>query len=251
MPSLGNSQYEFVLVIPVRNEARVLERSVREVHRVCQAWAPRPWRIIVADNGSTDGTGSMAQRLAASLDGVTVMRSSVPGKGRAIREAWQSFPARRYAFTDVDLSADLTTGLPRLVASLDRGADIACGARTIAGSTTDRPFSRRFISAGYQWVARLITGTRLHDLPCGFKAVNQRVVHELLTEVKDNGWFFDSELLLVAEAKWYRIIEVPIAWREWRYPHRHKALPVASIASRYLRGLWRIRRDVRRFKEGA
>lgn len=231
-----------ILVLPVYNEALILERSVRTVHALLTKIFPAPWRLIIAENGSTDGTAAIAERLAAELPNVVVLQTTAASKGEAIRFAWQSLQAERYFFSDVDLSVDLSTALPAMLASFAQGADVVTGARSLKNSVVHRPAYRRFVSWGYAQIAHLITGTRLHDLPCGCKGVTRRVIDELLSQIRSNSWFFDSELLLLAEAKGYKIAEVPVHWTEYRYPERRRSISIPRIARQYVAALWQIRR---------
>lgn len=230
-----------VMVLPVKDEALILERSVRAVVAVCAASLPQPWLIIIADNGSTDATPVIAARLAAELPTVRVQSSPVSGKGRAIRAAWESVEADYYFFTDVDLSVDLEQALPRALAALEQGSGIVAGARCLDGARVKRPLLRRIFSLGYGWVAYLITGTRLHDLACGFKGVRASVLSRMLPRVLDQSWFFDSELLLVAEAASVPILELPVSWTEYRYPERSRRVRLLRTSWQYIQGLQRYR----------
>lgn len=230
-----------VLVFPVRNEAAVLERSVRSAVAVLDRAAPNAWQLIIASNNSTDQTNAIGERLSRENPRVVLRTSDVPGKGQAIRDAWQSTTADTYAFSDVDLSVDLGEALPRMMNAINNGAHIATGSRVLPTSYVERPALRRFISKGYRLIARVITGTRLSDLPCGCKMIAPSVVRDLVPAVKNGTWFFDSELLLRAERIGLRITEVPVHWVEQRYPERARAIPIARVSAQYLEALLRFR----------
>lgn len=241
MPLLERKKYAAVLVFPVRNEALILERSIRLVHTVALEFLPSPWLIVISVNNSMDETLPIAKRLADELPNVVVRASSEPGKGRAIREAWESVTADYYFFSDIDLSVDLNDALPKMFKALYGGTDIVTGSRAIDGSVVKRPFYRKFFSVGYRWLARLMIGTRLTDLPCGCKGVTRRVVQELIPQVQNNEWFFDSELLLLGERLGFHIKEVPVHWVEYRYKARRLSIPLLKTMRQYLEALFRMR----------
>ncbi len=234
---------KLALVVPVRNEATVLEASVGSMVTVLQSLPIASWQLVIASNNSTDDTNVIGEQLSRERAGVVLRTSLSPGKGRAIREAWQSIEADVYAFTDVDLSVDLSEALPHMIQAIETGSDLAVGSRALPDSRTDRPLSRRLISRGYKFVARLLTGTKLTDLPCGCKMVSARVVDELVPQVEDNAWFFDSELLLRAERASYVITEVPVRWVEQRYRQRQRSIPIVRVSAQYLRALLQVRRS--------
>ena len=242
MVSQTSSPLAAVLVLPVRNEAAILERSVRAVVAACHNVLPEPWEVIIAENGSTDQTLELAIALARELPNVRVLSSLEAGKGRAVCAAWQSVEAEYYLFTDIDLSVDLRDALPRFMEAFRSGDEVVVGDRTLPDSMTNRPGYRRFLSFGYACLARLLTKTKMHDLPCGLKAIRRHQLLALLPLVHDRGWFFDSELLLVAEARHCRIVEIPVRWTEYQYPERIRRLPLAKTSYQYFRALWRVRR---------
>lgn len=242
--SLSNStreRYQFVFVLPVKNEAAVIERTVRVAYQVCTRHAPTPWRLVVADNGSTDDTADVVTHLADNLPNLIIQSTSVSGKGYALKRAWESVSAVWYGFTDADLSVDLETALPRAFALLSAGADVAAGSRATLGAEVNRPIYRRLVSATYRIIARLVTGTKLHDLPCGFKIVNERIVREIVPLVQNDSWFFDSELMLRSEAAGDSIVEFPVHWEEYRYPERYRRLPLLRTSFQFLRALFAFR----------
>jgi len=201
-------------VIPVLNEENSLERCVTTLSAFLSASFPYPWRITVVDNGSTDRTWEIAQKLAESADTVHAIRLDRPGKGAAVRTAWLSSPADILAYMDVDLSTGLSAILP-LVASLASGhSDISVGTRLSSGSRIRRSVKREVISRAWHWFLRRTVGLNSTDTTCGFKAVWAESVRPLLEKVNDDGWFFDTELILLAEYHGLRVTEVPVDWVE-------------------------------------
>lgn len=200
------------VVVPVYNEEATLEPSVRRLHDFLTTTFPFDWRIVIADNGSVDATRDVAARLAAELAGVELLVVGSKGRGRALREAWTASTADVVAYTDVDLSTGLTGLLP-LVAPLVSGhSDVAIGSRLSEGSVVARGPKRELISRLYNALLRVVFAVRFRDAQCGFKAVRTDIAHRLVPAVADNGWFFDTELLLLAEHNGLRIHEVPVDW---------------------------------------
>ena len=232
---------QLLIAIPAYNEAALLARNVERLLAFCQEqlqdWQ---WQIVIVDNGSTDATGAIADSLARRFPAVSVRRVALPGKGRAIRAGWLAATADVYCFMDADLATELEA-LPRLLASLGT-AELAIGSRAHLESVVRRRFTRRYCSAGYRLLARVLVQTRLQDLPCGFKAITHRACQVLLPMVEDNGWFFDSELVLLAERRGYQIAQIPVRWSEPRSASGRHRLNIFSVSVQYARQLWRMRR---------
>ena len=203
------------LVIPVLNEAHVLAKSVDQVRAFLAANFPWQWRVVVVDNGSTDGTDRVAKELvAAHPDQVEFVQLPERGRGRALRRAWTQSNAEVVAYTDVDLSTELEA-LPVLVrAILEEGYDLGTGSRLLPASKTTRSFKREAISRAYNLIVRSVLFTTFSDAQCGFKAVSRKVVQDIVPEIVDESWFFDTELLVLAEKRGYRLKDHPVRWIE-------------------------------------
>lgn len=224
------------IVIPVYNEAKVLVRSVTTLRDYLAGHFPFSWRITIADNASTDDTWRIATGLALTLDGVRAIHLDQKGRGRALRTAWHGNDAAIVAYMDVDLSTGLDALLP-LVAPLVSGhSDVAIGSRLAAGSTVARGPQREFISRTYNSILRTVFGNGFRDAQCGFKAVRTEVADVLVPLVRDNEWFFDTELLLLAERNGLRVHEVPVTWIDDPDSRVH----VASTARDDLKGVARL-----------
>ncbi|OLT05779.1 sugar translocase [Pseudonocardia sp. CNS-004] len=200
------------IVVPVLNEEGDLEPSVRRLHEHLSGQFPYPFRITIADNASTDATPRIATRLAAELPGVTAVRLAGKGRGRALRAAWSASDAQVLAYCDVDLSTDLAALLPLVAPLISGHSDLAIGTRLARGSRVVRGAKREFISRSYNLLLRGTLGTGFSDAQCGFKAIRADVAQRLLPLVEDTGWFFDTELLVLAERSGLRIHEVPVDW---------------------------------------
>ena len=200
------------IVVPVYNEEAALALSVRRLHRFLTAEFPFAWRIVIADNASTDSTPAVARDLAAALPSVRAMRLARKGRGRALRAAWAASEARVVCYMDVDLSTDLRALLPLVAPLISGHSDLAIGTRLAHSARVVRGPTRELISRSYNRLLRMTLRARFSDAQCGFKAVRADLLPSLLPEVKDESWFFDTELLVRAQRRGLRIHEVPVDW---------------------------------------
>lgn len=226
------------LVIPVYNEQHVLAASVRRVHAYLGENFPYPFQITIADNASTDGTLLEAHRLTTELAGVQVMHLEAKGRGRALRAAWLGSAAPVLAYLDVDLSTDLAAIGPLLAPLISGHSDLAIGSRLASGANVVRGPQREFISRSYNRLLRTLLGVSFTDAQCGFKAIRADVAAELVPLVEDNTWFFDTELLVLAQRAGLRIHEVPVDW----FDDPDSRVDVVGTATDDLRGVWRLRK---------
>ena len=200
------------IVVPVFNEEAALSRSIRRLHDFLSASFPFTWRIVIADNASSDATPAIARALGRELRGVAHLRLEEKGRGRALRAAWAASRAQVVAYMDVDLSTDLRALLPLVAPLLSGHSDVAIGTRLAPGARVVRGPKRELISRSYNVILRTALRARFSDAQCGFKAVRREALPGLLDAVRDNGWFFDTELLVLAQRRGLRIHEVPVDW---------------------------------------
>jgi putative flippase GtrA len=200
------------IVVPVRNEEHDLAPSVRRLVGYLRESFPFSARITIADNGSTDATWVIATQLARELPEVRASRMKLPGRGRALRAIWLDSDAEVLAYMDVDLSTDLNALLPLVAPLLSGHSDLAIGTRLARGSRVIRGPKREVISRGYNMLLRTLMGARFSDAQCGFKAIRRDQARALLPLTQDTGWFFDTELLVLAERAGLRIHEIPVDW---------------------------------------
>ena len=200
------------IVVPVFNEEADLARNVARLHAYLTANLPHTFRLTIADNASVDQTWPIAQRLAGRLPGVRAVHLEQRGRGRALRAVWQASDAGVLAYMDVDLSTDLAALLPLVAPLLSGHSDLAIGTRLARTSLVVRGARREVISRCYNLLLRATLGARVSDAQCGFKAIRADRARELLPLVEDTGWFFDTELLVLAERAGLRIHEVPVDW---------------------------------------
>lgn len=227
------------IVLPVLNEHRVLEDSVRRLRRHLDAMRGFDCGIVIADNGSTDGTLALALRLAELLPRVSVTHIDARGRGRALRDAWTHSSADLVAYMDVDLSTDLAALQPLLELVASGRADVATGSRLAPGACVTRGVRRELISRAYNALLREALDIPVRDAQCGFKAVRAAAARALLRSIEDDGWFFDTELLARAHRAGYRVAELPVRWVE----DRDSRVRVVRTALADLRGVRRLRRD--------
>ena len=200
------------VVIPVYNEEADLPRGVRRLHAHLSRAFPYSFRITVADNASTDATLVVAHELARELPEVRVVHLPQKGRGRALHAVWAESDAPVLAYMDVDLSTDLDGLLPLVAPLISGHSDVAIGSRLARGARVVRGPKREIISRCYNLILRSVLQVRFSDAQCGFKAVRRDAAQALLPLVEDTGWFFDTELLVLAERAGMRIHEVPVDW---------------------------------------
>jgi len=228
------------LVIPVYNEVAGLDRSVRAVRAYLDCSFPYSARVTIADNASTDGTLAVARALAEELVGVQVIHLPAKGRGRALRAAWLGSDADVLAYLDVDLSTDLSALLPLVAPLISGHSHLAIGTRLTRTSRVVRGRKRELISRCYNLVLRGTLAAHFSDAQCGFKAIRADAARELLPLVEDPGWFFDTELLVLAERAGLRIHEVPVDWVD----DPDSRVDIVSTAMADLRGVARLGRDL-------
>ncbi|MFG3602983.1 glycosyltransferase [Micromonospora chersina] len=226
------------VVVPVYNEEADLAPCVRRLHAHLTAHFPYPFRITVADNASVDGTLAVAEALAAELPEVGVLHLDAKGRGRALRAAWSASPAPVLAYMDVDLSTDLAALLPLVAPLISGHSDLAIGTRLARTSRVVRGARREVISRGYNLLLRGTLAVRFSDAQCGFKAIRADVAAGLLPLVQDTGWFFDTELLVLAQRSGLRIHEVPVDWVD----DPDSRVDIVATAMADLRGIGRLGR---------
>ena len=227
------------IVIPVLNEENALESSVRTLVSFCQNNIGHyDWFITVADNGSTDHTLQIAEMLSEQYSRVRFIRLEERGRGRALKMAWSQSEAAMLAYMDVDLSTDLNC-FPQFLESVS-GLEfqIAIGSRLISGSkVVGRSFKREFISRCYSLLFRMMFFVSFKDAQCGFKVISRKVAEEVVPLIKNNGWFFDTELLILAEKYGYSVLEIPVKWVD----DPDSRVNIVKTAFEDIKGLLRLR----------
>lgn len=224
------------VVVPVYNEQATLDTSIHRLHAYLSADVRYTWRITIADNASTDATPAIADALAADLPHVVAVHLPLKGRGRALKAVWGASPAEVLVYLDEDLSTDLAA-LPPLVAPLLSGhSDLAIGTRLGRSARVARGGKREFISRSYNLLLRRAMSVGFSDAQCGFKAIRRDVAQRLLPLVEDDGWFFDTELLILAERAGLRIHEIPVDWVD----DPDSSVDIVRTATDDLKGMLRV-----------
>ena len=225
------------IVVPVRDEERDLGPSIRRLAAYLSTRFPFRAVVTIADNGSTDRTWAVARALAAEFDAVRTVHLDQSGRGRALRSVWSASDADVLAYMDVDLSTDLNALLPLVAPLLSGHSDLAIGTRLARGARVVRGPRREVISRCYNMLLHATLGAGFSDAQCGFKAIRADKARLLLPLTRDTGWFFDSELLVLAERAGLRIHEVPVDWVD----DPDSRVKVVATALADLRGIARLR----------
>lgn len=225
------------IVLPVLNEAYILEESVRTLCMYMEDNLPYHYQIIIADNGSTDGTRRVAAMLTEHFPAVRVVCLPEKGRGRALKQAWLQSRADIVSYMDIDLSTNLDAFVPMITPLVTGDAAIAVGSRLMEESQTTRGLKRDIISRCYNRLIRWTMRTKFVDAQCGFKAMRRDIAQQLLPHVKDTAWFFDTELLVKAEYEGYTIHEEPVEWIEDTDSRVH----IVKTATEDIKGLSRVR----------
>ncbi len=239
-PTVHHGVADVEVVVPVYNEEAGLEASVLRLQRYLTERFPLTWRITIADNASVDATWGIACRLGRDVPGVRAVRLPQKGRGRALKAVWSTSPSPVVAYMDVDLSTALDALLPLVAPLLSGHSDVAIGTRLARGSRVVRGPRREVISRSYNLLLKTVLGNGFSDAQCGFKAVRSDVARALLPLVEDNGWFFDTELLVLAEHNGLRIHEVEVDWVD----DPDSRVDIAATARDDLKGVWRMRRHL-------
>jgi glycosyltransferase involved in cell wall biosynthesis len=230
-----------LVAIPVFNEENKLPESIARLHGHVEGHAGHDYEIVIANNGSTDRTAEVAASLAERYSGVRVCHFAMKGRGSVLREVWGRSAADILTYMDVDLSTDLEA-MPKLIESLAcRDFDIVAGTRLHRDSLTKRSLRRELISRCYNYLVRISFSTRLSDLQCGFKGITKEAAMRLLPFVEDHGFFFDTEMLLIAEKCGYSILNLPVTWVE----NADSRVKILRTAWADIEGLLRLRRCFR------
>lgn len=224
------------ITIPVYNEEKDLPTSIGRLTRFLEGHLSNPWQITIADNASTDSTSTVSQSLCEEHPNVHYLYIPQKGRGLALRTAWLQSPADIVSYMDVDLSTDIAH-FPQMVDALESGYQVAVGSRLSHDSQVSRGFKREFISRSYNLIIKSMFLTSFPDAQCGFKALTRTAAQAIIPWVKNNNWFFDTELLLIAAKNGYRIKSVPVKWDD----DPNSSVNLISTATEDMKGLFRLR----------
>jgi glycosyltransferase involved in cell wall biosynthesis len=203
---------EVSVVLPAYNEAARIEDAVEKTACALRGITPS-FEIIIAEDGSKDGTDRISESLSKKYDFVVHLHSDErQGRGRALNRAFKVSKGEILGYIDVDLATDMKY-LREFVQFIRNGYDFATGSRMLPESNVKRPFKRGLASKGFNFLTRLMLGSRLYDHQCGFKSFKRSSLFEIMDNVKDTHWFWDTELFVRAQRAGYRVKEFPVEWR--------------------------------------
>jgi glycosyltransferase involved in cell wall biosynthesis len=226
------------ITIPVLDEEAQVASSVRELVQFLAMRCRFESEVVIADNGSTDATWDVAGALAKEHPSVRRVRLSEKGRGRAVKKVWAESDCEVLTYMDVDLATELSAFPPLVESIISGGFDLAVGSRLLKPRLTTRGLKREFISRSYNRLIKLLFDPGFSDAQCGFKAISRRAARALIPLVESDGWFMDTELLLLAERLGYRIFDCPVRWVD--DPGSRVALWATALSD--VKGLLRLRR---------
>jgi glycosyltransferase AglD len=202
------------LILPAYNEADRIEETVKQTAKALEKITSF-FEIIIVEDGSNDGTDKIASKLAMEHNYISHIHSDLRlGKGGALTKALKYTSGGILCFMDVDLATDLIH-LKELINSISiEGYDFAIGSRMIPGSDAKRSLKRDVASKGFKFLVRTVLNSNIYDHQCGFKAFKRESIFNLLDKVQDKRWFWDTELLVLAQYYGYKVKEFPVTWRE-------------------------------------
>ena len=235
-----------LITIPVYNEEFLIYNSINKLRDFCQKNLQNyDWKIVIADNNSTDRTAEMAKKLEKESGGEVFYKFIFQkGKGLAVRESWRNFDADFYIFMDADLSADLSALLV-LIKELENGSNLVIGSRFIKGSFVQRSLVRKITSKVFSILTRLVFGLKIKDYPCGFKGADKNVINKILPLVENNAFFFDTELVIRSAASGLRVKEIPVIWRDRDKTASKSRVSILKVTKEYLRELSKLKKGLK------
>jgi glycosyltransferase involved in cell wall biosynthesis len=218
-----------VLVLPVYNEEKILKDSVNKLYNYFKKNIKYDWKIIISNNSSTDKTKEIADKLTKRFSRVKAIHLKTKGRGNALVYAWANYNADVYAYCDTDLATDISHLKELFDSIIKENYNLAIGNRYLENSNSKRNMDRWLYSKVYIYLVKLLFKTKINDFQCGFKAIDKKVLKEIIPKIKDKKWFFDTELLLRAEKLSYKIKQIPITWNETRKKDSRVNIPKTSI----------------------
>jgi glycosyltransferase AglD len=232
------SEPEVTAIIPVYNDRASLERALSESVDTLAKITPR-FEIIVAEDGSTDGSADVVREFSKNDPRVRLLHSdSRLGRGKALNRAINDARGDIVCYYDVDLATGMQH-LPELVSAIRNGADIATGSRLLPSSDTVRTGGREIASRSYNFLVRFFLDSRIYDHQCGFKAFSRDRILPILPKIRSDHWFWDTEILVRAQRMKYTVTEFPVHWRAGKGT-TVRIKDVFSMGSSILRLWWQV-----------
>ncbi|MCR4334670.1 MAG: glycosyltransferase [Patescibacteria group bacterium] len=236
---------KLLITIPCHNEEIVLEKNVFTIIEYAKNnLTSFSWNILIVDNNSDDKTWDIAQSLKQKYPFILIDQIPEPGRGIAMRKAWARKPDFDvYTYMDADLATDLKD-FSFIISKIVEGYDLVTGSRYIKFANAKRSFKRKLLSKVYNILLQVVLGVNFKDAQCGFKAMSKKMVHELIPQTIDNGWFWDTELMIMACRGGYKVLEVPVTWHEVRDELRASKVSVWSEVLRNLKNIYKMRKKI-------
>ncbi len=240
---------KILIVLPAYNEELVVVKSTRQVLEFCQQdLSADEHLIVIANNKSNDRTRELGEDLARRFEQIEYLYLDKKGKGLAWRSAFQKYSADIYIVMDIDLAVDLRA-TKLLIEGIKKGNDLVIGSRYLKDSQVQRSRCRDFISKVYRFIVRKYLATSITDFQCGFKAINNKIKQEILPKTKDDGFFLDTELLMLAEKQGYKIKEVPVNWSAYRNLQRKSTVNIFETTIDYLKKVWELKKRLKKLQQ--
>lgn len=234
-----------IFIIPTYDEEKIIEKTIRKLpDYLKQNLKNYQHSILIADNGSNDNTVKIADQLSSEYPEIKYFHIPQKGRGYALKKAWSEYEADIYFYMDCDLATSLEAIRPTVEAIVREGFDIAIGSRLAKGARVTRSWLREITSRGLNVITKPLLSTKISDMQCGFKAVNKKIVVNVLPKIKDNGWFFDTELIILAEKSGYKIKEIPVEWVESRSQKRKSKVKIISTIVDDLKKILALRKRI-------
>jgi len=235
-----------IFIIPTYNEESVVEQNILKLLDYLKKNLPNhSWFILIADNGSDDNTVKIADQLSSEYPEIKYFHIPQKGRGYALKKAWSEYEADIYFYMDCDLATGLEAIKPTVEVITREDFDIAIGSRLAKGAKVTRSWFREMLSRGLNVITKPLLSTKISDMQCGFKAANKKVMTNILPEIKDNGWFFDTELIVLSEKAGYKIKEIPVEWVEKREKKRKSTVKILPTIIDDLKKIWALRNRIR------
>lgn len=227
--------------LPVKNEEEILAANVVKILLTFKRLLiDYQWRLIIAVNGSTDKSLTIATHLVLAYPEVLSCREvTTAGKGGAIKNVWQQSAADILVFLDADLAIEPEIINFLLTPILSEEADLVIGSRFLPAASFERSWRRTAVSRGYIFLSKLLLRHNFSDLQCGFKAIKKTAFQKLAGRLREDGWFFDTELVILASRLGLVVKEIPVAWRESRSGQRKSGVRIFRDSQSFLANLWR------------
>ena len=229
------------MIIPAYNEVDRIERTVDITARTLKEITPS-FEIIIAEDGSTDGTDKIASEIASNYEYITHLHSdSRQGRGKALNRAFKSASGDVLCYIDVDLATDMSHLKELIDSILLEGYDFSTGSRMMPQSDVKRPLTRDVASKGFNFLTRTLLHSKLYDHQCGFKAFKKDSLLTLMDTVQDEHWFWDTEIMVIAQYNDYKIKEFPVVWRHGGATKVNIKKDVLYMGSQIVRLWWKLR----------